>query len=70
VEQIDNLKIFDRWGNLVFERSDMTFGLERQGWNGRFDGEEMPMGTYVYMAEVRFINGSVIRFEGDITLTR
>ncbi len=70
VEQIDNLKIFDRWGNLVFERSDMAFGFERQGWNGRFDGEAMPMGTYVYMAEVRFINGSVIRFEGDITLTR
>jgi gliding motility-associated-like protein len=38
-------RIFNRWGQLVFETNDLT-----QGWDGRFDGVLQPVDTYVYQA--------------------
>ena len=37
-----NLKIFNRWGNMVFETDDLDFK-----WDGTHRGEESPQGTYV-----------------------
>ncbi len=36
-----DLKIFDRWGNLVFETRDAL-----EGWNGKFKGRQMEIGVY------------------------
>lgn len=38
-----NMRIFNRWGNLVYETNDIN-----QGWNGKFHGKDQPIGTYVY----------------------
>jgi gliding motility-associated-like protein len=69
-EQILNMKVFDRWGNLVFDRENIAFGQEGAGWDGRFNGQKMPPGTYVYLIDVQFINGTTIQYKGDITLIR
>lgn len=37
------LKVFSRWGRLVFETTSMD-----QGWNGQAKGENLPAETYVY----------------------
>jgi gliding motility-associated-like protein len=64
------MKVFDRWGNLVFDRENIAFGQEGAGWDGRFNGQKMPPGTYVYLIDVQFINGTTIQYKGDITLIR
>ncbi len=69
-EQILDMKVFDRWGNLVFDVSNIPFGQESSGWNGRYLNEKLPSGTYVYLLEVQFINGTSLRYKGDITLIR
>lgn len=38
-----NMRIFNRWGNLVYETNDIN-----AGWNGKFNGKDQPIGTYVY----------------------
>ena len=38
-----NMKIFDRWGEKVFETSDPD-----EGWDGTFRGKDMPPGVYLY----------------------
>lgn len=40
------MSIYDRWGNLVYLTADIL-----EGWNGRanFDGDLVPMDTYVYI---------------------
>lgn len=38
-----SLKVFDRWGEKVFETADYT-----EGWDGNFRGNPMPAGVYLY----------------------
>ncbi len=37
------LKIFNRWGALVFESDN-----PQNGWNGKYSGEDAPQGVYMY----------------------
>jgi len=60
------MKIFDRWGQLVFE-SNQTDG---RGWDGNNKGQAMPYGVYVYMIKVSFANGVTETYNGNITLIR
>ena len=67
---IDEMRIFDRWGNKVFEVQDIGLGNELQGWNGTFRGEEAPIGVYSFMLVVSFVDGEKIIYKGDINLLR
>jgi gliding motility-associated-like protein len=60
------MKIFDRWGQLLFQ-SDKING---EGWDGNFKGQEMPFGVYVYLIKVSFANGITESYEGNVTLVR
>jgi gliding motility-associated-like protein len=68
--EILNLSVFDRWGNLVFDRKNLEPGLESQGWDGTWKGKNMPAGTYVFLAEILFVDGKRERFEGEVILLR
>jgi len=70
VEQIDLLRIFDRWGNLIYESHALAPNREHLGWDGRFRGKPMQPGVFVYVAEVRFLNGERAVYAGDVTLIR
>ncbi|MBR9919687.1 MAG: T9SS type B sorting domain-containing protein [Bacteroidetes bacterium] len=71
VQQVRSLRIFDRWGEMVFYKTNMPGGApETDGWDGTFRGKRMNSGVYVYMAEVEYKDGSVVLFRGDITLMR
>jgi gliding motility-associated-like protein len=43
---LNYFRIFNRWGNLVFETKDID-----KGWNGEFNGVPQPFGVYVYQVE-------------------
>jgi gliding motility-associated-like protein len=64
VSQYD-LKIYNRWGELLFESKD-----QQQGWDGYYKGELMPMGVYVYRLELLYENGRREVKLGDVTLIR
>ncbi len=70
VERILELRIFDRWGQLLFEKFNFDHSDERQGWNGRFNGQLVPSAVYVYAAKVQLQNGEIIPVTGDITVIR
>ncbi|QES89056.1 T9SS type B sorting domain-containing protein [Rhizosphaericola mali] len=38
-----SLKIFNRWGNLVFSSNNIS-----NGWNGKYNNNTLPTGTYIY----------------------
>jgi len=60
-----NLKIFNRWGQLVFETNTAEVG-----WDGTFNGTPQPMESYAYVLNVTFIDGSSVSKKGNITLLR
>ena len=60
-----NWKIYNRWGQLVFESSNKS-----QGWNGYFKGKLQPIDVYAYTLDVEFTDGKKLRKTGDITLLK
>ncbi|MDX1447243.1 gliding motility-associated C-terminal domain-containing protein, partial [Lishizhenia sp.] len=58
-------KVFDRWGELVFESNDIT-----RGWDGTFQGKLLDPDTYDYYLEAYCIDGSQEIIKGNITLIR
>lgn len=68
VQLIRSLKIFDRWGAMVFERSDLLPGDESSGWNPLSAGGDYESGVFVYTAEVEFLDGTIAQYSGSFTL--
>jgi len=64
------LRVFDRWGELVFERNDFPTNVPALGWDGRFRGKELTSNVFVWVAEIEFPDGAVLLKKGDVTLLR
>ncbi len=60
-----DLKIFNRWGQLIFETTSQDVG-----WDGTYNGQPQPVEAYGYVLNVSFIDSSVKQMKGNITLLR
>ena len=60
-----DLNIYDRWGNKVFESNNIN-----EGWDGKYNGQPMNAGTYVYTLTVTDNNNNTTTKKGNITLVR
>lgn len=70
LEEIEELIIFDRWGELVFSKEFFEPGIPSLGWDGRLNEEEMNPAVFAWVARVRFANGERQTLFGDVTLLR
>ncbi|MFT5746309.1 MAG: gliding motility-associated-like protein [Saprospiraceae bacterium] len=68
--QIQDLKVFSRWGSLVFETTNIPLNDAALGWDGIFNGKAMNPDVFAYVAEVEFIDGEVFIFKGDVLILR
>jgi len=60
-----DLKIYNRWGELVFETTSQSIG-----WDGTFNGKPQPIDAYAFVLSVSFIDGSQQLKKGNVTLLR
>ena len=67
--QLGSFRIYDRWGNLVFENSSPALNEPDSGWDGRIEGELADPAVFVYQIEYQ-IEGQIKYTFGSITLTR
>ncbi|NND07170.1 MAG: T9SS type B sorting domain-containing protein [Saprospiraceae bacterium] len=67
---VKKLQIFDRWGEMVWEGKNLPLNDETVGWDGTYRGRPLNPGVFVYLAEVQFLDDSILTFEGNITLVR
>lgn len=58
-------KIFNRWGTFVFETTD-----PKKGWDGKYKGEEQPIGVYGYIIRIVYPEGVENTYKGTVTLIR
>ncbi len=70
VEEIESFQIFDRWGDAIFEHRNFVPNDPSTGWDGSVKGSPVNPGVFVYYAVVRFIDGEVVLFKGDVTVLR
>lgn len=71
VTQINSMQIYDRWGEVVFQRTNLSpsaFPDITNGWDGRFQGKIMNPGVFIYLIEVSFDDGITLLYRGDLTL--
>jgi gliding motility-associated-like protein len=70
LDRIQSMRIFNRWGELVFERKNFPPNSQADGWNGLIAGKPAASDAYVYIIEVVCENGQVIPIKGNVTLIR
>jgi gliding motility-associated-like protein len=70
VRRVKSFKVFSRRGDMVFERYDFPANVETKGWDGTLDGKYMNPAVFVWIADVEFVDGTVGRFKGDVTLVK
>ncbi len=68
--RVQSMRIFNRWGQAVYERKNFMANDPSSGWNGRMNGQPLPSDTYVYVIEFVCDNAMIVPFKGNITLIR
>jgi gliding motility-associated-like protein len=58
------LKIFDRWGTLMFETSNLN-----DGWNGEYQGRIVNTGIFVYTLDYTLKEGTQGTLKGNISVS-
>jgi gliding motility-associated-like protein len=62
---LTSLRIFNRWGEAVFETTDIS-----QGWDGTCKGSQQGLGTFVYVVRGTDAHGADVVMKGNLTLLR
>ena len=65
-----DFRIYDRWGELVFEQKDFALNDPDAGWDGSFRDSPMDPGAYVWVLEVQYMDGEKEVLKGNTTLIR
>lgn len=58
-------KVYNSWGELVFETTD-----QKIGWDGTKNGVNQPVGAYVWTLVVDMYNNRQVKKNGDVTIIR
>ena len=70
IERVQSLRIFNRWGQMVFEKRNFAANDESAGWNGTINGKPADQDVYVYVLEIICENATVIPYRGNVALVR
>ncbi len=70
VKRVKFLKVFDRWGEMVFENYDFPINVEVRGWDGYHRGKQMNPAVFAWLVEVEFDDGVIKFYEGYVTLVK
>jgi len=60
-----SLKVFNRWGQLIFSNADRS-----KGWDGKMNGKDQPAGTYVFTLQATTNDGRQVSRRGTVVLIR
>jgi len=60
-----DFKIYDRWGEKIFESKTQT-----NGWDGTYRNTKLDPAVFVYYFKAELNNGETIKLTGNITLTK
>lgn len=58
------LKVFDRWGTLVY------YSDKDEPWNGTFQGKSLPEGTYVWQVQLSDKAGRSLKFGSTVVILK
>lgn len=60
--------IFNRWGEVVFDKQNFNVNDSRFGWDGKIRGVKASPDVYVYLVEVACENDTIYSYKGNVTI--
>lgn len=70
ISSIASFSIYNRWGELLFNREAMAVNDEQAGWDGTAKGQKLAPDVYVYVIIASCRSGEQISLKGDVTIMR
>lgn len=67
---IKTMRIFNRWGEVVYEKSNFMPNDVNAGWNGTYKGLKLTPDVYVYTIDILCDNNSILSYKGNIALVQ
>ena len=64
------MHIYDRWGRLIYNKSNVTPGAENEGWDGKINGEHAEIGSYSFYVKGVLLDNFTVEETGSVTLIR
>jgi gliding motility-associated-like protein len=65
---IQSMRIFNRWGEMVFQKVNLFPNDQLAGWNGKYNGKTLNADVYTYIIEIVCENSQILSYKGNITL--
>lgn len=70
ISNIKTFRIYNRWGELLFERQNININDISNAWDGSYNGSEPKPGVYVYFMDAVCDTGQPLFIKGDVTVIR
>ncbi len=70
VSSIKAFRIYNRWGELLFEKENFQINDKSSGWDGIYQGQVARPDVYVYLVEAVCATGELLFIKGDVTLIK
>jgi gliding motility-associated-like protein len=67
---VRNLRVFNRWGEVVFSQENFQVNDMSKGWDGTVHGKLASQDVYVYTIDVICENNFVFSYKGNVALIR
>jgi len=68
--KVVRFRIYDRWGEMVYEAIDFPVNDQASGWDGNFRDKPLNGGVFLWHLEVEYVDGTREVFRGETTLIR
>ncbi|HHB79664.1 MAG TPA: tandem-95 repeat protein [Saprospiraceae bacterium] len=68
IEEVVTMQIYDRWGSHIFSKEHFSLNNYSEGWDGTYRGKKVEKGVFVYIIKLKYIDGRIIEFHGDINI--
>ena len=70
INEIREISIFDRWGNMVFQKFNVPSNDPAFGWDGTMKEKPFNPAVFAYKVIIDFPDGNRRSYYGDVTLLR
>ncbi len=70
LKTISSFRIYNRWGELLFEKRGIQLNDRNNGWDGTFRGNLLNPDVFVYIIDGICDSDAPMSWKGDITLIR
>ena len=70
VKTIRSFRVYDRWGELIFERENISPNDAANSWDGTYKNQKPLPDVYVWVVDATCENGIMVSKKGSVTIIR